>query len=94
MTLRETLTSRRSLNTEDTGDHRGKPGLQIPLCSLFPCGEDFALPSELHRHARARGDVGSGGGGLLAGEAAANRIELKAGVLGGFYGAAESLADE
>ena len=54
----------------------------------------FALPSELYRHARACGDVRSGGGGLLAGEAAANRIELKAGVLGGFYGAAKRLADE
>lgn len=38
--------------------------------------------------------MSSGGGSLLAGEAAAYCVELKASVLGGFYRATERFADE
>src|SRR5579862_7045853 len=52
----------------------------------------FDLPPELNRYTRSCGHVCSGGGGLLAGDAAANGIEFQANILGGFHGTAYRLA--
>jgi len=48
----------------------------------------------MHNHPRAGGDVGSGLGRLLAGDAAADRIEVETGILGGFEGSAKVFAEE
>ena len=60
-----------------------------PVASVV--GFLILLP-ELHGHARTGGHVRSGGGRLLAGEAAAHGFEFQAGILRGFDGAAHSLA--
>src|SRR5580692_2822794 len=52
------------------------------------------LASELDCHARTCGDVGSCHRGLLARYSAAYDFEFEAGILRGFYGAAERLAHE
>lgn len=64
-------------------------------------GQTEALPihregsiSELDGYARACRNMGAGYRGLLAGHAAAYDVEFQAGVLGGFYSAADGFAYE
>src|ERR1700739_4925046 len=57
-------------------------------------GKILVLSPELDRDSGTCRDVRPGGRCLLARDAAAHCIELKASVLGGFYGAAERLAHE
>lgn len=52
------------------------------------------LPSETNEDFRSGGDVGSGLGRLFASHAAADRIEIETGILGGFKGAAQILAQK
>ena len=52
------------------------------------------LSAELHDYVSAGYDVGSGGGRLLAGQAATYGFEFEASILSGFHGAAHGLADE
>jgi len=83
----------RKFTTEDTEAHRGIRG--FPRAFQGSRGvEILTLPAELDRDARSGGDVGSGGGGLLAGYAASDSLEFQAGVLRGLDCRAHGLAYE
>jgi hypothetical protein len=57
----------------------------------FPRSGKVTLPSELHRHVRARDHMGSRHGSLLPRQAAAYGFQFKAGGLRGFHCAAHCL---
>ena len=93
------------LTKEDTQDTEGFIGLSS-ASSVSSVVENWVLAPFLNRHhdrelrlfpelhgdARACRDVGSGGGGLLAGDATAYGIQLQTDVLSGFYRSANRLA--